>query len=242
MSAKVAKKIAQVIGKTKHVEKRGHNTGQGAGYKYATAEDIAAECRVAMAEVGLIMIVDPIDRHDEDISSSKGNAGTYISMKYQVTMFDADSDECLQFHVFSDASDYSDKAVYKAQTGAIKAALRMIFLLPTGDDPDKDHNEGARNKRGARQSGDGNSDRVIDRTETHNDKPASDDAKAIVTARKALTDTLTAKAGNDAKALLVALTGKDSTEGMSLAALNEWTIQAQQLTDEDVARKLQDTK
>src|SRR5574340_328981 len=52
-----------------------------------------------------------------------------------------DGKDKIEFLVIGEGQDRGDKATYKAMTGATKYALLKLFLIPTGDDPEKDEDE-----------------------------------------------------------------------------------------------------
>jgi len=55
---------------------------------------------------------------------------------WQIT--DGETGEFVNFQSVGSGSDSTDKAVYKAMTGALKYALLLGFLIPTGDDPENE--------------------------------------------------------------------------------------------------------
>lgn len=61
---------------------------------------------------------------------------TLITMQYH--FFDSESGESLEGTFCSQGADSGDKGIFKAITGGIKYILSSIFLIPTGDDPEKD--------------------------------------------------------------------------------------------------------
>jgi hypothetical protein len=54
------------------------------------------------------------------------------------TIRDGETGESLSFSMPGCGEDTGDKGLYKAITGSEKYALKNIFLIPTGDDPEKD--------------------------------------------------------------------------------------------------------
>jgi hypothetical protein len=61
-----------------------------------------------------------------------------VEVELEYAFFDVESGESLKGHFTGHGSDRSDKALYKAITGAIKYILTTTFLIPTGDDPEEE--------------------------------------------------------------------------------------------------------
>jgi hypothetical protein len=66
---------------------------------------------------------------------------TLLTLRFTWTITDGDTGELFSFQSIGTGSDSSDKAAYKAATGALKYALLTAFLIPTGDDPENDSND-----------------------------------------------------------------------------------------------------
>ena len=65
---------------------------------------------------------------------------TYVPAKNWIAgkMVDAQSGESLSSTIIGSGQDKGDKGPYKAYTGAQKYFLMKTFMIPTGDDPEKD--------------------------------------------------------------------------------------------------------
>jgi hypothetical protein len=61
-----------------------------------------------------------------------------LTLRFTWTLTDGDSGETISWQSIGTGSDATDKAAYKAATGALKYALLTGFLIPTGDDPEND--------------------------------------------------------------------------------------------------------
>lgn len=134
------KKLAEVMGEVGRVPKSGRNNFHN--YDYATEADIAAAVRDGMAKRHLILVPN-VDDIAWSILAVKSGQQRLCTMKATFTVMDGESGETLSYKVFSEGADSGDKAVYKAMTGAEKYALLKLFLIPTGDDPEKDSQEAA---------------------------------------------------------------------------------------------------
>jgi hypothetical protein len=61
-----------------------------------------------------------------------------LTLRFTWTLTDGDTGETISFQSIGTGADSGDKAAYKAATGALKYALLLGFLVPTGDDPESD--------------------------------------------------------------------------------------------------------
>lgn len=76
--------------------------------------------------------------HDSVNDRGKPKREYMTTAKCTYSFIDVDTGEKLSGGFVGQGSDAGDKGVYKAITGAIKYALTSSFLIPTGDDPEKD--------------------------------------------------------------------------------------------------------
>lgn len=122
-------KLAEVMGEVERVAKRGRNDFHK--YDYATEADITSAVRQHMA-VRHLMLVPSVE------SVEWRGEGGIAMIHVRFTVHDGDNGEMLTFHIFAEGQDKGDKALYKAMTGATKYALLKLFLIPTGDDPERE--------------------------------------------------------------------------------------------------------
>lgn len=134
--AKIAAKLLAVAKSVGWVEKRGKNEAQK--YDYVMAADIAAELRGKLYEQGVIVTASCGTPTTKEYTSSQGKPMRITTVSVRWTFIDSESGEEISVSVPGEAMDSGDKAVYKAMTGSLKYAMMMNFLLPTGDDPEKD--------------------------------------------------------------------------------------------------------
>lgn len=129
----VVKKLASIIDKVKHVEKRGHNSFHN--YDYVTESDMVEALRQHLSEAGIISVP-----HLERLTATQLDKGMIVTIEMSYTF--TDGNESVVVRVGGMGSDTpGDKAVYKAMTGAEKYALKQLFLIPTGDDPERDEKD-----------------------------------------------------------------------------------------------------
>ena len=131
------RKLSEVMALVSHIPKTGHNNFHG--YDYATEADITAAVRVEMAKRQLMLIPSVVDSKSEIIGDKKNRL---VTIRVRYTLEDGESGETRQFDMLGEGSDSLDKAFYKAMTGATKYAVLKAFLIPTGDDPEKDEKPG----------------------------------------------------------------------------------------------------
>lgn len=126
-------KLAEVMGEVGHIPKSGENKFHN--YKYATEADIVAAVRMGMSARGVMMFSSIEKVEWTELPGGKQRVAT-ITVRFR--FMDGDSDAVVEFLGVGQGADATDKAVYKAFTGAEKYALLKTFLIPTGDDPEKD--------------------------------------------------------------------------------------------------------
>lgn len=129
-------KLAAVMASVSHVEKSGRNTAQG--YSYATEADVLAAVRKGLAE-RQVMLTPKVDRLDWRQIQGKNGPIAVATVHVTFTAHDGETGETMEVaSTVGEGMDSGDKAVFKAMTGATKYAVLKLFLIPTGDDPEKD--------------------------------------------------------------------------------------------------------
>lgn len=132
MTGSLHKKLAEVLTAVGYIEKAGTNASQG--YKYVMAAQVADKVRDEFAKRNLTMLPTNIEVVESGLTPSAKQVLTTLRVTWTIT--DADSNSSISFQSVGSGSDSTDKAVYKAMTGALKYALLLGFLIPTGDDPE----------------------------------------------------------------------------------------------------------
>lgn len=117
------------------VTKRGTNDRQK--YSYVKAADVANEVRKVLCDEGIAFTysADGTDRWEK--ATNGGGTLFFCEVKATFRFIDQDSGESLEVKGVGWGADSLDKAPYKAMTGALKYALRMNFLIPDEEDPEK---------------------------------------------------------------------------------------------------------
>lgn len=134
MSNKIHSKLSEILKAVGYIEKTGTNASQG--YKYVQAAAVADKIRDEFAKRSLTMLPSNIDVTESGLTPSGKQALVTLRVTWQIT--DGETGEFVTFQSVGSGSDSTDKAVYKAMTGALKYALLLGFLIPTGDDPENE--------------------------------------------------------------------------------------------------------
>ena len=129
-------KLHAIYEEIDHVEKAGKNDAQK--YKYVKSADVLRVIRESLyknrvyAETNFEML------GSYDINTRSGSIMHTATVKATIVFHDLDFNEKLTASGLGDGADSGDKGIYKAQTGALKNALRNAFLLPDEADPEAD--------------------------------------------------------------------------------------------------------
>jgi ERF superfamily len=129
-------KLAAVYEKVDHIEKTGHNVKQN--YDFVKAADVLHAIRKALVEFRVYAENNFDLLSTYDIKTNSGGNMHTATVKAFIVFHDLDSDEKITASGLGDGADGGDKGIYKAQTGAIKNALRNAFLVPDAADPEAD--------------------------------------------------------------------------------------------------------
>lgn len=129
----VGAKLAAIQKEVEHMEKDGRNAAQG--YNYLSEAQITAQFKPLLEKHGIVFI------YASKITGSQHSPkGTQIVTDVEVTyqFLDVETGHYIQGRAAGQGADSGDKGVYKAITGAVKYIFMKTFLIPTGDDPEKD--------------------------------------------------------------------------------------------------------
>lgn len=137
---KFYERLAQVQSELASVSKTGNNTHQN--YRYAKEGDFIEAIRPILNKWGLFLTAECVSHSLErfEICDNKGQLKTVraATVEIQCEVIDVMSGEKLTRRMPGYAEDASDKALYKAITGATKYAIWKTFGLSTADDPEAD--------------------------------------------------------------------------------------------------------
>ena len=130
----IIEKICNAIKEIGIIPKSGKNNFQN--YEYRKHEDIMTAIKPILCKHGLVLY--PIYKiiHTSEIieKKDKHNCHVILSCTYGIT----DGKSEIKFSGIGEGIDTGDKAVYKAQTGAIKYALNDLLLIASEADPENE--------------------------------------------------------------------------------------------------------
>jgi hypothetical protein len=129
-------KLSAVYAKVDHIEKVGRNSKQN--YDYVRSADVLHAIRKALIEFRVYAETNFDLLSTYDIKTNSGGNMHTATVKAFIVFHDLDSEEKITASGLGDGADGGDKGIYKAQTGAIKNALRNAFLVPDSADPEAD--------------------------------------------------------------------------------------------------------
>jgi hypothetical protein len=136
-------KLVQIYKNLDHVAKAGENKKQG--YNFVRAADVLRAIRDEFATLGIYAETNFEYLGSYDIKTNSGGNMHTATVKATLKLYDCDSDETKVISGLGDGADGGDKGIYKAQTGAVKNALRNGTLLPDEGDPNGGDPEGDQN-------------------------------------------------------------------------------------------------
>ena len=154
----IYKKIHSIMSEIDYVPK---NSTVGTGkdkYKATSETDVTNKVRKLLIKYGLIVIpkTQKITTETNVIDTQYGKKlSRYTIAECVYTFVDSDTDECLDIPCNGAGIDTQDKGVGKAVTYAYKYLFLRTFAIPTGEDPDNNHNNDLQNELE-------NSDSIID--------------------------------------------------------------------------------
>jgi len=131
----LVQKIAQVqAGLPPEIKKEGHNKFQN--YDYVTEAQVKKLIRQPLAQAGVIINPKYETTNEWTEPGKSGGVNHFASVlgKFELT----DGFTSLTGTMPGTGIDSGEKAVYKAETGAQKNYLMQLFMISTGDDPERD--------------------------------------------------------------------------------------------------------
>lgn len=132
--------MAKVAGVPKAGEFKFSSRDVDVAYKFQKYDDMAAALGSAFREQGVMIQASIIELTVTEWDKSKNNAtqrNARVVIRKLFRFTSLVDGSTLEIEAAGEGADNSDKAVNKAETGALKNALKQAFLLSTGeDDPD----------------------------------------------------------------------------------------------------------
>jgi len=136
----LVKKLIEVSKGIGYLQKDKTNKMQG--YNYLSEAKIKETIKKQFEEQGVIFHYSTEQIREYEISPTSKGTKQFVTVANGTYRFiDVDSDADISGTWFGSGTDTGDKGLYKAITGGIKYVLNTNFLIPTGDDPEKDNDD-----------------------------------------------------------------------------------------------------
>ncbi len=135
MKSQIDAAVLAVMREVPYVRKTG-KVEVGRGYTYASEADLIASLRPCMLAHDLTLTPLNAEVVFQDQYPVKDGTMNRVCLRVAYRLAHAESGEHLTVVTIGEGADRGDKAVPKALTGAYKYALRQLFGVETGDDPD----------------------------------------------------------------------------------------------------------
>ncbi len=141
-NTKILAKLWQMMSELTYIKKDKKNTFFN--YTYASEYAVKEAVQEQLIKHKVIFQFGVTDWHTTNLPSELVNGKwqpqeQLTTIKTSYKFIDVDSGEFIEGSFAGTGSDKNDKGVYKAITGAIKYTLTSIFLIPSGDHNDPEH-------------------------------------------------------------------------------------------------------
>jgi hypothetical protein len=169
-------KLNKIYDAIDHIDKKGRNKSQG--YDYIRSVDVTREIRKQFIEQKIYAEIDfdfvglPYTIAREKAPNAPFAA---VNVKCIATFHDLESKDVARGSGLGTGADLGDKAAYKAQTGALKYALKNSFLIPDEADPEADESTDAGSNDETQERGD-----MPDFAEASHEAPKKAESKKTV--------------------------------------------------------------
>ncbi|UYL93862.1 ERF superfamily protein [Geobacillus phage vB_GthS_PK2.1] len=127
-------KIANIMGELDRIPKSGYN--KQFDYYYVTESDVVGAVRPLMAKYKLVMMPS-LKKYKTETIQGKYNKMVMGTVEIEWIVRDAESYEQVKFTMLGKGLDNLEKDIYKAITGNKKYALITLFMIDSGDDPER---------------------------------------------------------------------------------------------------------
>ena len=107
--------------------------GGGMQYPYLSTDKILRNVSPLLSNHGIEMTIEYVN---PTMTRDFGNMSAHWTVELIVTLWDIETGEHLQNHVFGEAADTLDKGLAKAQTYALKKWITSFFMISDGIDTD----------------------------------------------------------------------------------------------------------
>lgn len=134
--AKFHAKKAKATADMERIPKNGFNKHHN--YEYARESDVKDKIRPILADNNLSFSIDLLERREGEKIQTKNGFMIRTDVKMLFVITDTETGYFEEFIHEGTAMDTGDKGIYKAYSNTIKYGLMDYFLIPTGDDVEKD--------------------------------------------------------------------------------------------------------
>lgn len=134
-SKPLAGKLATISGMLGAIPKNGYNRSQN--YKFVQETDLKSAVRPYLAAAGAVLVTRVASHELTDLYTTRSGQLMRLS-SIQLDWELTDGKESIGGTSWGYGADTGDKGIYKAITGAVKYILMELFLVDTGDDPERD--------------------------------------------------------------------------------------------------------
>lgn len=117
-------------------------------YDYATLADYIHATDAAMSQNELLLVVSEVETKSlPPRKTAKGGDMFVCRVVLEGTLYHTSGQSLGPFRAVGDGEDRSDKAPYKATTGARKYLIAQVFNLYTTDDPEREESQSSNGKK-----------------------------------------------------------------------------------------------
>jgi hypothetical protein len=128
----IYQRIIEVMKRVDYIQKV-DKAAKGLPYKYVSHDQVTGALHMPMAEAGIVAITDIVEMTQE---------GNRTTVKISLSLVNADDPkDFITVSSYGYGIDQQDKGPGKAISYASKMALLKIFMLETGEDPEKDNED-----------------------------------------------------------------------------------------------------
>jgi len=137
-AGKFGEKLSRLIGAAAYVKKSGYNSFHK--YNYATEGDFLALVKPLLDGEKLAVIASQESVTREELEPTKSGRRQWLTtVKMNFKLIDGETGYSETLTSFGTGIDSEDKGLYKAITGCVKYFVSKLFLIETGDDPEREN-------------------------------------------------------------------------------------------------------
>lgn len=133
---KILTKLHTIMSEVERMEKDGKNTMQN--YNYLSETQITEKMKDLLTKHKVLFSHSTSLLNTIQGKTAKGTDTLLTQVQVAYKFYDVESGEYIEGTEIGQGQDTGDKGVYKAVTGAVKYIFMKNFMIPTGDDPEKD--------------------------------------------------------------------------------------------------------